>query len=106
MKNLLARIVWGGAVISFPIFASAQELNLNDEILVQQYRAEAEVAADEMLRNFQGTLKPRFQMAYEDYLRDLQIIAQTGKAPDNEALYDDLRVMKNNQTFIYSDSQE
>ena len=58
------------------------------------------------LQRFQSSVKPRYQTAYEDYLYDLQVIAQTGRAPDNEALYDDLRVMNNNETFIYADSQD
>ena len=45
-------------------------------------------------------------MAYDDYLYDLQIIAKTGQAPDNEALYNDLRLMRDNQTFVYTKSQE
>ena len=69
-------------------------------------KTEAEKAADDMLQSFQGSVKPRYQMAYDDYLYDLQIIAKTGQAPDNEALYNDLRLMRDNQTFVYTKSQE
>ena len=71
-----------------------------------QIEAEAEAEAEDLLQRFQSSVKPRYQTAYEDYLYDLQVIAQTGRAPDNEALYDDLRVKNNNEIFIYADSQD
>ncbi len=106
MKNLWVTIVCGGVILGMPEVIRAQNLDGADETLVQQYREEAEKAADDMLQSFQGSVKPRYQMAYDDYLYDLQIIAKTGQAPDNEALYNDLRLMRDNQTFVYTKSQE
>lgn len=99
------KVVFWGMVLFFSYDAAAQEANMESELMMR-YEAEAQAEADEVLRKFESAVKPRYQSAYEDYLYDLQIIAKTGKAPDNEALYDDLRLMKDNQIFIYADSQE
>ncbi len=104
MKILLScSILWAG--IAGAVSAGAQEVQFDAE-LAARYQAEAEAEAEDLLQRFQSSVKPRYQTAYEDYLYDLQLIAQTGRAPDNEALYDDLRVMNNNETFIYADSQD
>ena len=104
MKILLScSILWAG--IAGAVSGGAQEVQFDAE-LAARYQAEAEAEAEDLLQRFQSSVKPRYQTAYEDYLYDLQVIAQTGRAPDNEALYDDLRVMNNNEIFIYADSQD
>ena len=95
-----------GLVCLYSELLLAQPLNLDDEELLQKYRVEAETLADVIMQRFCDANKPRFQLAYDDYIKDLMIIAKTGVAPDNEDLYDDLRVMKNNEIFIYYNSQE
>lgn len=104
MKILLSFSIFLGCIAG-TMLAEAQEAQFDAE-LAARYKAEAETEAEDLLLRFQSSVKPRYQTAYEDYLYDLQIIAQTGRAPDNEALYDDLRVMSNNETFIYADSQD
>lgn len=77
-----------------------------DEELLRYYTEEGRREAEDMVRKFQETKKPRYQNAYDDYLQDLRVIADTGKAPDNENLYDDLRMMNNDDIFVFSDSEE
>ena len=49
---------------------------------------------------------PRFcKQAYDDYLQDLDYIAEHGVAPDNEALYRDLLARNSDEKFIYSQTE-
>ena len=61
--------------------------------------------AEAMARKFEETVKPRYQRAYDNYLADLEIIKVTGRANDDENLYDDLRKMNSNEFFVYSQSE-
>ena len=65
------------------------------------YLAEAKKDAEKMVRDFQGLDKPKYQQAYDDYLKDLKTIARTGTAPDNLELYKDLEAMNSNDPFVY-----
>ena len=62
-------------------------------------------AAEAMARKFEEAVKPRYQRAYDNYLADLEIIKVTGRANDDENLYDDLRKMNSNEFFVYSQSE-
>ena len=72
-----------------------------EQRLVEQYAAQGSLAAQRLKEQFEQKDKPAFAAAYDDYLRDLEVIAKTGRAPDNEALYDDLRQMNSNEFVIY-----
>lgn len=86
-------------------FAIAQNIEVDQELL-NYYKEEGQKEAAEMVREYYSMNKPRFQEAYNDYLNDLIEIAKTGRAPDNELLYNDLRLMKSEEEFVYSDSEE
>ncbi len=102
MKNFVLLIaICGIELLSSNVCRAQEVVYESEDNWLEKYRPEAEATADEVLQKFQGAIKPRYQMAYDDYLYDVQIIAETGRAPDNEALYDDLRVMNNNQIFTY-----
>ena len=45
--------------------------------------------------------KPKFQKAYQNYKRDLEIISLTGKIPPNQELEKDLKQMNSSEKFIY-----
>lgn len=49
--------------------------------------------------------KPKFQRAYDDYLNDLKIIAETGRAQDNRELFNDLLEMNSEEEFVYSQTK-
>ena len=75
---------------AFP--AAAQNPDKNIE---QQYK-DAGIKDAEILQKVYDKLhKPLYQQAYDDYLQDLDYIAEHGVAPDNEALYRDLLARKN-----------
>ncbi len=59
-------------------------------------------AAAAMLTRFDSMEKPKFQRAYDDYLNDLKIIAETGRAQDNQELFQDLLEMNSEEEFTYS----
>lgn len=44
--------------------------------------------------------RPEYQKEYESYLRDLDILAQTGKAPENPDLEADLRKMNSDEKIL------
>lgn len=77
-----------------------------DAELFQQYAEEGREEAKRMVEQFQQKEKPLYRQAYDDYLNDLRVISETGKAPDNEGLYHDLRAMDSDEPFIYFDSEE
>lgn len=70
--------------------------------LVEQYAAQGVVSAQKLKQQFEQMDKPAFQKAYDEYLEDLKIISETGKAPDNEALYNDLRQMNSDNELTYN----
>lgn len=65
------------------------------------YLAEAKKDAEKMVQDFQTLDKPKYQKAYDEYLKDLKIIARTGVAPDNQELYKDLEAMDSNDPVVY-----
>ena len=104
MKILFIAVVFSATLWTMAR-AKAQDVQFDAELL-SRYQAEAEEEAEDILQQFEGAVKPRYQTAYEDYLYDLQMIYQTGRAPDNEALYNDLRMMNSNELFVYGDNRD
>ena len=49
----------------------------------EEYARQGTDAAAALLVKFDAMEKPKFQQAYDDYLKDLEIIAETGRAADN-----------------------
>lgn len=43
---------------------------------------------------------PEYKQKYDDYINDLKVIAETGKAPENKRLNDDLAKMNSNDRII------
>lgn len=72
-----------------------------EQKIAEKYAAQGVTAAERLKEQFDQMEKPAFQKAYDDYQEDLKTIAQTGRAPDNEALYDDLRQMNSDEEFVY-----
>lgn len=70
--------------------------------LVEQYAAQGVVSAQKLKQQFEQMDKPAFQKAYDEYLEDLKVISETGKAPDNQALYNDLRRMNSDNELTYN----
>ena len=83
-----------------PIFAQ-----ISSEILEQQYHNAGIKDAEALRETYDKLHKPLYQQAYDDYLNDLEYISQHGTAPDNEALYKDILMMKSNEPFIYSQTE-
>ena len=82
--------------------AAAQNPDKNIE---QQYK-DAGIKDAEILQKVYDKLhKPLYQQAYDDYLQDLDYIAEHGVAPDNEALYRDLLARNSDEKFIYSQTE-
>lgn len=71
------------------------------ESLVGKYANQGVVAAQKLKAEFALLDKPKFQKAYSEYLKDLQIISETGNVPDNQELYNDLLEMNSNDYFVY-----
>lgn len=71
----------------------------------ERYKAAGQADALTLNQKFQEVEKPKYQQAYDDYLNDLKIIRETGTAADNEALYSDLRAMKSDDEFIFSETR-
>ena len=80
---------------------SADETAQQTEEYLQAGREDAEL----MRKYFENMDKPAYQKAFDDYQMDLEYIASYGVAPDNEALYDDLREMNSEEPFVYSRSE-
>lgn len=66
------------------------------------YAKQGQNAALLMQYEYETMHKPKYQQAYEDYLNDLKLISQFGKAQDNENLFNDLRQMNSEEEVIYS----
>ncbi len=45
-------------------------------------------------------LHPDYKEKYDDYLKDLVVIGQTGKIPFNKTLEEDLKKMNSNEAFV------
>ena len=86
----------------FGLPAAAEE---SEEDVSRRYHEAGVADAKEMSRKFEESVKPRYQRAYDNYLADLEIIRVTGRANDDENLYDDLRKMNSNEFFVYSQSE-
>lgn len=71
----------------------------------QEYLQAGKKDAEKLRGQFEEMDKPAYQKAYADYQQDLEWIAAYGVAPDNEALYDDLRAMNSDEEFIYSKTE-
>lgn len=71
----------------------------------RQYQQAGQLDAQILQKAYEKLHKPLFQQAYDDYLEDLDYISQYGKAPDNEALYQDLLQRNSDEKFIYSQTQ-
>ena len=91
-------------VVFFALINEAQAQVAVDDELMKQYVEEARADAREMVKSYQSLDKPAYQKAYDNYLKDLEVIAETGKAPDNEALYDDLRQMDSDEPYVYMET--
>lgn len=89
----------GWCLAAFPAVAGKSFDNMDE--MEAYYLAEAKKDAEKMIQDFQGLDKPKYQKAYDDYLKDLKIIARTGTAPDNLELYKDLEAMNSNDPFVY-----
>lgn len=90
------------AALAFSRPAAAEE---SAEDVSRRYHEAGVADAEAMARKFEETVKPRYQRAYDNYLADLEIIKVTGRANDDENLYDDLRKMNSNEFFVYSQSE-
>ena len=90
------------AALAFSLPAAAEE---SAEEVSRRYHEAGVADAEAMARKFEETVKPRYQRAYDNYLADLEIIKVTGRANDDENLYDDLRKMNSNEFFVYSQSE-
>lgn len=77
--------------------AAAEE---SEEDIILKYRMAGIKDAKTVEEAFVFLEKPKFQTAYDDYVRDLDVIRKTGRAPDNEGLFQDLRKMNSNE-FLY-----
>ncbi len=89
-------IFWAaGLVFSF---ACRAEQTISEE----EYARQGTDAAAALLAKFDAMEKPKFQQAYDDYLKDLEIIAETGRAADNQELYKDLLEMNSEEEVVYS----
>lgn len=84
-------------------YAVAQ--NSENQKISEQYKAAGQADAVALNQKFQEAEKPKYQQAYDDYLNDLKIIRETGVAADNEALYSDLRTMKSDDDFVFSETR-
>ncbi|MGN0914697.1 MAG: hypothetical protein ACI4OW_07390 [Alphaproteobacteria bacterium] len=47
---------------------------------------------------------PEYQQKYNDYIRDLKFIAETGNYPENQTLNNDLAMMNSNDRIIVGDT--
>ncbi len=95
------------AVIIFLLLLFGGEIRAEDNVSQQteEYQQAGKDDAEQMRKYFEDMDKPAYQKAYDDYQMDLEYIAVYGVAPDNEALYDDLREMNSEEPFIYSQSE-
>lgn len=79
--------------------AAAEE---SEEDIILKYRMAGIKDAKTVEEAFVFLEKPKFQTAYDDYVRDLDVIRKTGRASDNEGLFQDLRKMNSNEFFVYT----
>lgn len=79
--------------------AAAEE---SEEDIILKYRMAGIKDAKTVEEAFVFLEKPKFQTAYDDYVRDLDVIRKTGRALDNEGLFQDLRKMNSNEFFVYT----
>lgn len=95
------------AALIFLLFLFSAEVKAAEETVLQteEYLRAGREDAEQMRKYFEDMDKPEYQKAYDDYQMDLEYIASYGVAPDNEALYDDLREMNSEEPFIYSQSE-
>lgn len=90
-------------LILFALLTAAPAVAQTAEDDLEKQYYEAGVKDAEALKIAYDRLhKPLYQQAYDDYLNDLELIAQTGEAQDNEALFRDIMMMNSNEPFIYS----
>ena len=79
--------------------AAAEE---SEEDIILKYRMAGIKDAKTVEEAFVFLEKPKFQTAYDDYVRDLDVIRKTGRAHDNEGLFQDVRKMNSNEFFVYT----
>ncbi len=91
-------------IFVFLLLLISQPCKAENEALREEYQRAGVEDAELMRKYFEDMDKPEYQKAYNDYQMDLEYIASYGVAPDNEALYDDLREMNSEEPFIYSQS--
>lgn len=84
-------------------YAVAQ--NSENQKISEQYKAAGQADAVALNQKFQEAEKPKYQQAYDDLWKDLEVIRKTGRAPDNEELYSDLREMNSEEGFIFSETR-
>ena len=89
-------------IILFALPATAQTA---EDDLAQQYHEAGVKDAEALKIAYDRLHKPLYQQAYDDYLNDLELIAQTGEAQDNQALFRDILMMNSNEPFIYSHTE-
>ena len=97
MKQLLNAV--------FAICCAALPCRAGENPPEAEYARLGNAAAAEMLTRFDSMEKPKFQRAYDDYLNDLKIIAETGRAQDNRELFNDLLEMNSEEEFVYSQTE-
>lgn len=83
----------------------AQQPEETSQQTAQRYNDAGILDAEALGKKFSEADKPKYQKAYDDYLKDLEVIRKTGTAPDNEDLYSDLREMNSEERVIYSESK-
>ena len=68
-------------------------LTQGDETLIQDSFSDNTPILDEQQH-------PDYKEKYDDYLKDLAVIGQTGKIPFNKTLEEDLKKMNSNSAFV------
>ncbi len=96
MKTWMALIL---CLMSFDVLAANIE---EDQVYNQQkYQKDGQEAAKLFMAEYLQLHKPKYQRAYDDYKRELEILPLTGKLMVNQELEADLGQMNSDEEFIY-----
>ena len=77
-----------------PEIRDSEALTLSADNPVEQYDMEKHIT------NHKFDASPNYKKKYDAYVNDLKIIAETGKAPENKQLQQDLAKMNSNERFV------
>ena len=80
--------------VSMPEIRDSEALTLSADNPVEQYDMEKHIT------NHKFDASPDYKQKYDAYVNDLKIIAETGKAPENKQLQQDLAKMNSNERFV------